>query len=99
MFGLTKEEVKILKSLNTPKKIQDFLNKIPINFDDETCLSPRRVLRENRAQCVEGAMFAAAAMRVNGEKPIVMDLDTTDDDDAHVVCLFKRHKSRCFALS
>lgn len=92
MFGFSKEEVKIFKSLNTPKKIQDFLNKIPINFEDDdyTCLSPRRVLLENKAHCVEGALFAAAALRVNGEKPLVMDLEATKKDFDHVICLFKR---------
>jgi len=92
MFGLNKEEVKILKSLNTPRKIQDFLNKIPINFDEggETCMSPRKVLRENKAQCMEGAMLAAAALRVNGEKPLVLDLTSVYHDFDHVICLFKR---------
>ncbi len=93
MFGLEKEEVKVLRALNSPRKIQDFLNKIPINFEEQgdTCMSPRRVLKENKAHCMEGAMFAAAALRVNGEKPLVVDLDTTDDDDAHVICVFKRN--------
>ena len=93
MFGLEKEEVKVFRALNSPRKIQDFLNKIPINFEDQgdTCMSPRRVLKENKAHCMEGAMFAAAALRVNGEKPLVVDLDTTDDDDAHVICVFKRN--------
>src|SRR3989344_5515212 len=30
-FSLTKEELKILKKLDTPKKIQDFLNKLKIH--------------------------------------------------------------------
>ena len=68
MFGFTKEELAVFKKLNTPKKIQDFLNNIPANFerDGETSLSPRRVLRENKAHCMEGAMFAAAALRFHG---------------------------------
>jgi len=48
MFGFSKEEVVLLRSLNTPRKIQTFLNTIPINFEPEgdTCLSPQMVLRE-----------------------------------------------------
>ena len=59
MYGLNEKEVKILKALNTPRKIQDFLNKIPINFEEkgDTCFSPRKVLRENKAHCMEGAML------------------------------------------
>lgn len=100
MFGFTKEEIAVFKSLNTPKKIQDFLNKIPANYehDRETVLSPRMVLRENRAHCMEGAMFAAAALRFHGHKPLVLDLTTVKDDDDHVVAVFK-HKGHWGAIS
>lgn len=100
MFGFTKEEIAVFKSLNTPKKIQDFLNKIPANFepDGDTVLSPRRVLRENRAHCMEGAMLAAAALRFHGYKPLVLDLNTVKDDDDHVVAVFK-HQGHWGAIS
>ncbi|HZX11983.1 MAG TPA: hypothetical protein VFE88_00805 [Candidatus Nanoarchaeia archaeon] len=92
MFGLTKEELLVLKKLNTPRKVQDFLNKISINFeeDGDTCLSPRCVLRERRAHCVEGAMLAALALRVHGQRPLVLDLSATKEDQDHVVALFKK---------
>ena len=93
MYGLNKEEIKILKGLNTPRKIQDFINKIPINFEEDgkdTCFSPKKVLRENKAHCIEGAMLAAVALRINGEKPLVLDLTSTPKDFDHVVCVFKR---------
>ena len=94
MYGLTKEELKVLKKLNTPKKIQDFLNKIPINFEEDgedTCFSPRIVLRENKAHCIEGAFLAALALRINGEKPLVVDLQSTAKDFDHVICVFQKH--------
>jgi len=92
MLGLDKKETKILKSLNTPGKIQDFLNEIPINFEKEgdTCMSPRMVLKNKKAHCVEGAMLAAAALRMNGEKPLLVDLEATKKDFDHVICVFKR---------
>lgn len=92
MFGLNKKEEKILKSLKTPKKIQDFLNKIPINFEEkgDTCMPPRMVLKKNKAHCMEGAMLAALALRANGKKPLVVDLTATKKDFDHVVCVFKR---------
>ena len=100
MFGFTEEEVRVFRQLNTPKKIQDFLNKIPTNFehDRETVLSPRMVLRENRAHCMEGAMFAAAALRFQGHKPLVVDLTSVKDDDDHVITVFK-HKGHWGAIS
>ncbi|MDP3992268.1 MAG: hypothetical protein Q8P79_02040 [Nanoarchaeota archaeon] len=92
MLGLNKEEMKILKSLNTPGKIQDFLNGIPINFEEkgDTCMSPRLVLRNWKAHCIEGAMIAAACLRLNGEKPLVVDMEATKKDFDHVICVFKR---------
>ena len=92
MFGFTEKEVKVFKALNTPKKIQDFLNQIPANFehDRETVLSPRMVLKENRAHCMEGAMFAATALRFHGHKPLVVDLTSIKDDDDHVITVFRQ---------
>jgi len=92
MFGLNKNELKILRSLNTPQKIQDFLNKLPINFEEdrETCFSPRLVLRHRKAHCIEGAIFAAAAFYINGERPLIVDMNATKRDYDHVICVFKR---------
>lgn len=93
MFGLNEQEVRMLKSLNTPAKIQDFLNRIPINFEEngDTFFSPRVVLRNWKAHCVEGALFAAAVLRINGEKPLIVDLTATKKDLDHVICVFKRN--------
>jgi hypothetical protein len=100
MFGLNEKELKILKSLNTPKKIQDFLNKIPINFEEkgDTCMSPRMVLKNNKAHCIEGAMLAALALRLNEEKPLLVDLTAVKSDFDHVICVFKR-KGKWGAIS
>jgi hypothetical protein len=93
MFGLSKQELRLLRRLNSPGKIQDYLDSIPINHEPEgdTCLSPRRVIRERRAHCIEGAMLAALAMRLNGEPPLVLDLTSNSRDFDHVIALFKRH--------
>lgn len=92
-LGFDQKELSILKPLRNPQKIQDFLETIPINFErsGETCRSPRRVLRDNTAHCLEGAMLAAAALWVHGEPPLLMDLNTTKDDENHVVALFRRN--------
>lgn len=94
MLGLSPNELKILKQLNTPKKIQDFLDTIPMNFEPEgdTCLSPRRVLRERRSHCMEGAMLAAVTLRLHGHRPLLLDLKAHEKDFDHVVALFKKEK-------
>ncbi len=64
-LGLTKLELTTLRRLNTPIKIQNFIDDIPTNFEQsgETNKSPRRTLRENKAHCLEGALVAALAAR------------------------------------
>ncbi len=92
-LGLTKKEEKILRKLNSPRKIQDFLNKIPINFEPEgdTCFSPRKVLRENRCHCIEGAMLGALCLKLQGKKALVVDLTATSHDFDHVIAVFKEN--------
>lgn len=93
MFGFEKEELKILRKLNTPKKIQDFLNNLEINFEKsrDTCMSPRMVLKKRKAHCIEGALFAAVALRLHGYKPLVVDLTANSKDFDHVIAVFKQY--------
>lgn len=85
-------EIKVFKKLNSPKKIQDFLESLSVNFEKngETCYSPRMVLKHKRAHCMEGAMFAAAVLEFNGQKPYVLDLRSIVKDFDHVVAPFKQ---------
>jgi hypothetical protein len=93
MFGLTEKESAILKKLSTPVKIQDFLDSLPRNWEKggDTCMSPRRVLREKKVHCIEGALLAAAVLWLNGEESLVMDFRATDEDYDHVIALYKRN--------
>jgi len=54
----------------------------------DTAWSPRRVLHENTSHCLEGAMFAAAALRANGFPPLIWDLEADHDTD-HVLAIYK----------
>lgn len=91
MDAFTRDELRVLKKLSTPRKIQDFLEEIPYSFDDgnDMLRSPRRVLRERTAHCIEGALVAAAALHVQGKTPYLLDLRSTPDDLDHVVTLFR----------
>jgi hypothetical protein len=83
----TKTEIKFLKTLSDPDKIQGFLDSIDYNPNYE-CRSPRYVIRKRSAHCFEGALFAAAALQFNGYKPLIVDLKAYNDDD-HVISVFK----------
>ncbi len=92
-FGLERRELAVIKRLSSPGKIQHFLDyDIEYNKekDGETCRSPRRVLRDRLAHCAEGACFAAAALRVHGHPPLIVDLAAVRDDD-HILAVFKQH--------
>ena len=86
-------EWKILRRLTTPERIQRYLdediryNKEP---DGPTCRSPRRVLRDSLAHCMEGALFGAAALSVLGYPALLVDLEAVRDDD-HVLAVFHRN--------
>jgi len=90
---LTKEELTVFKKLTTPAKIQDFLDSFPRNMEKKgmTCMSPRRVLREKKMHCYEGALTAATALWVNGEEPLLMDLRSDKTDYDHVLALYQRN--------
>jgi hypothetical protein len=94
-FELTFAELKLFRRLNTGKKIQDFINNIPINFEEDnkdTCYSPRKVLKENKCHCIEGAILAALILRVNGHSPLLVDLTANNKDFDHVIAVFKKQK-------
>lgn len=90
---LTPLERRVFEKLSTPQKVQDYLDTLPINFETkgETYMSPRGVLRAKTAHCMEGALFAAAALAYHGEKPLLLDFRTLPNDEDHVVTLFRQH--------
>ncbi len=88
----TKKETVLFRKMNTPAKVQDFLNSIPINFEKDgkdTIKSPLRVVKENNAHCIEGAILGAYILSLHGSKPLVMHLATTKHDYDHVIVPFK----------
>ena len=83
----TPAELRKLRSLKDPYGIQRFLDDMPYHIAD-TAWSPRRVLREGTAHCLEGAIFAAAALRANGLPPLLLDLEAEHDTD-HVLAVYR----------
>ena len=56
-LGFTPAELRKLRSLKDPHGIQKFLDHLPYHLED-TAWSPRKVLAERTAHCLEGAIFA-----------------------------------------
>ena len=89
---LHRPEFKVLRPLDTPRKVQDFLDRLPINKErhGDTCTSPLVTLRRHRAHCMEGALVAALALWMHGHEPLILDLQTSPRDVDHLVALFRR---------
>ncbi len=88
-FGLSRAELRAVRALKTPYGVQRFLDELPYNLG-YTARSPKHVLHEQTASCLEGGIFAAAALRVLGFPPLIFDLEAEQDTD-HVVAIFKVH--------
>jgi hypothetical protein len=89
---LSPAERRVFAKLTTPQKVQDFLDTLKINFErggEILIYSPRTVLKKKKAHCIEGALFAAAALAYHGREPLLLDLRATPYDLDHVVALFK----------
>jgi len=82
-------EVKILSKLTNPDKIQQFLDNTEYNSGYD-CKSPRNVLYKKTAHCMEGALFAASALRNIGYDPLIVDMVAHNDDD-HVIAVFREN--------
>lgn len=95
-----KKLFKVLKKLKTPAGIQDFINKLKVNFEDdgkETCQSPFLVLKSGKAHCIEGAFLAAAVIWINkigNGKPLVVDMRGTKEDCDHVIAVFQDKQTK-----
>jgi hypothetical protein len=88
---LDPSERKLLAGLNSPYRIQTFLNSVPYS-DDAFYRCPLRVLRERKAHCFDGALFAAMAIRQLGGPPLILELLPNGRDDDHVVVPFKQYE-------
>jgi hypothetical protein len=92
-LGLTRAQAATLTQLRRPAAIQDYINKIPTNYElkGETNLSVAEAMRSRTAHCLEGAFIAACALWMNGQPPLVINLQARSDDD-HAVALYRRGK-------
>jgi hypothetical protein len=88
LFGLTPREAAFLRGLTPAWRIQRFLDEVDYDVRGEACRSPRRVLRERTVQCMDGALFAAAALRLQGHPPLIVDLEGVWDSD-HVLAVWR----------
>jgi hypothetical protein len=83
----TAQELEVLSGLTSPALVQGFLDSIPYSADP-IYRCPRSVLRDSKAHCYDGAVFAAAALRHLGYPPVIVNM-LADRDDEHLVALYQ----------
>jgi hypothetical protein len=87
----TAAERAVFRRLSTPEKIQQYLD--DLLYDKEPrgprCRSPRLVMRDRTAHCMSGSLMGAAALRMLGHPPLLLDFEAVRDDD-HVLAIFRQ---------
>jgi hypothetical protein len=85
----SKADYLIIEALKTPFEIQIFLDGVPYAATERN-RCPVNVIRDRQAHCLDGALFAAAALRRIGFPPIILDmLPEPGTDDDHVLAIFQ----------
>jgi hypothetical protein len=88
----TRAERALIARLNTPLKVQRWLNHLRYNTEEhgETQRSFRMVVRLRTAHCMEAALFAAVVLEQHGYPPLVMSLASKDWLD-HVIFVYRHN--------
>jgi hypothetical protein len=88
--ALTDTEHEQISALTSPPAVQAFLDGMEYS-GDPFYRCPLRVLRDRKAHCFDGALFASAALRRLGYPPLILDMLPNDRDDDHLLALFQRN--------
>jgi len=86
--SFSKKELNLLLRLDSPLKVQEFLNRLDYSTED-IYRCPKRVLADRRAHCFDGAILAAAILRLQGYPPLIMDMLPNERDDEHLLALYR----------
>ena len=86
--ALTPAEAALLAGLDTPLKIQAFLDTFAYSTEDRY-RAPLTALRDRTAHCYDGAILAAALLQRLGHPAQVRDMRPNDRDDDHLLALFQ----------
>ncbi len=74
-------------ALDTPAKIQDFLDGFPYRAEDDNCC-PLSVFRDGKAHCFDGGLLAAVCLSRFGYDPAIVQMIPWNDDD-HILAIYR----------
>ncbi|HLB51575.1 hypothetical protein A3F07_01585 [candidate division WWE3 bacterium RIFCSPHIGHO2_12_FULL_38_15] len=85
---LSQKELTFIKKLNTPEKVQKYIDN-EIEYDPyREDRSIREVLEDKKAECYNGALLAAACLLYHGYKASIIELLAREDEE-HILCVYK----------
>ncbi len=88
---LLPEEKELIRSLSSPYQIQAFLDSVQYPAGERN-RSVLEVLRERQAHCLDGGLFAAAALNWIGYPAVILDiLPEPGMDDDHILALYREN--------
>lgn len=87
--NLNEAELKVFRGLDSPGAIQDFIDSVPYRPEDENYCA-LNVLRDGKAHCFDGGLFAALALRRLGYPPRIVNMfPEAGTDDDHILALYQ----------
>jgi hypothetical protein len=90
LTALAPQKRRTMRSLSTPEKIQTFLDRITYCGEDDDYHCPLVLINSGQGCCFAGALFGAAALRMLGHTPLVIELKSEHDDD-HILAVYKKN--------
>ncbi len=76
-----------MRRFRKPSEIQQYLNGLKYRAG-AGAVSPLVVERRQRANCFDGAVYAAAALETLGYLPLIVDMEAKNDDD-HIIAVYR----------
>jgi len=81
-------EEDLIRGFKLPVDIQAFLDSIPYVGENKN-RTPLEVILDGHCHCLDGGLFAAAALRLLGYPPMILDLiPEPGKDDDHILAIF-----------
>jgi hypothetical protein len=85
--ALSVKERQIIRRLNSPPKVQQFVNELVYNQNDRVSILD--VIRKGTGDCLEAAVFASVVLACHKIPNSLVGLKSVRDED-HALCVFKQ---------
>ena len=85
----TPAELKLIDGLDTPEKIQNFIDGENGYDTEREDRSVKEVVADRRGECYNGALLATFCLLCHGTHASVLEVLARDDEE-HILCLYKQ---------